>query len=186
MCVLLSLQKVKKLDKKLRTISGLMDEQKYITVYVCFAFAPHLIYMYLWLPHYTLFVDAMPHFHSLSPILRYEEAIEKLLTAEDMVEEITPYLLRIRSQLCQAYGEVSRKSKGNARGCRGVPEWRGWVKGCVNEGGGWRDAWVKEVTNYICVGREMPWAKEVGRQKEAGRKMPDQRLIERCRRERGG
>lgn len=38
---------------------------------------------------------------------RYEDVIEKLLAAHEMVEEVIPFQLRIRSQLCHSYSEVT-------------------------------------------------------------------------------
>lgn len=37
---------------------------------------------------------------------RYEEVVDRLLAAEEMVEDIIPFQLRIRSYLCRAYSEV--------------------------------------------------------------------------------
>ena len=44
--------------------------------------------------------------HVLICVYSYEEVIDKLLAAHEMVEELEPYLLRIRGHLCRAYSEV--------------------------------------------------------------------------------
>lgn len=41
------------------------------------------------------------------PVCSYEEVIDKLVAAHEMVEGLIPYLLRVRGHLCLAYSEVN-------------------------------------------------------------------------------